>query len=251
MKNARHTSSLLQLGVVTGIALASTVPSFGQNAPAAKPAGWEKSAAAGLTLTRGNSSTLLFTANVLGSRKWDQNEVELGADATYGENRGVKNAETLHGFGQYNRLFDARTFGYARIDGLHDGVAKVDYRVTISPGVGRYFIKEPNTLLRGEVGPSLVYEKQGPKTTTYMALRLAERFEHKFNDKTKLWQSLEILPQVDKFENYIVNAELGVETTLTEKLSLRTYVQDTFDNRPAPGRKKNDVKLVTALAYKF
>lgn len=84
-----------------------------------------------------------------------------------------------------------------------------------------------------------------------MTLRLAERFDHKLNDRAKIWQSVEILPQVDNFSNYIVNAELGVETSLTKRLSLRTYIQDTYDNEPAPGREKNDLKLVAAMAYKF
>jgi hypothetical protein len=27
--------------------------------------------------------------------------------------------------------------------------------------------------------------------------------------------------------------------------------QDTFDNEPAPGREKNDLKLMTGVEYKF
>ena len=52
-------------------------------------------------------------------------------------------------------------------------------------------------------------------------------------------------------KNDILNAEIGLETDLTDKMSLRTFLQDTYDNVPAPGRKKNDLKLVTAIAYKF
>ena len=85
----------------------------------------------------------------------------------------------------------------------------------------------------------------------YMALRLAERFEHKLNDRARVWQSAEFLPQVDDFSNYVIVAEVGVEADLTEKLSLRSFIQDNYDNDPARGRKKNDVRLVTALAYKF
>src|SRR5690242_5006192 len=72
--------------------------------PEEKPPAWETSASLGLTLTRGNSKTLLATANILSERKWDHNELRLGADAAYGEDHDVKNTESLHGFGQYNRL---------------------------------------------------------------------------------------------------------------------------------------------------
>ena len=212
---------------------------------------WETSAAAGVILTRGNSDTMTATANILGQKKWDQHELRLGADATYGEVVDETSAETIHGFGQYNYLFTERMYGYGRIDALHDGIADVDYRITIGPGVGYYFIKEERTLLSGETGPGLVIEKQGGEESTYITLRFAERFEHKFNDRVRVWQSLEWLPQVDDWSNWILNAEVGLESQLSEKLSLRVFAQDTYDNEPAPGRKENDLKLVTALAYKF
>ena len=218
--------------------------------PMTAPA-WDTSAALGLTVTRGNSDTLLFTGNILTGKKWDQNELAFGADATYAENNSVKNAESFHGFGQYNRLFTERLYGYMRLDALHDAIADIEYRLTLSPGAGYYFIKNESTKLSGEVGPGFIYEKQGDDSRGYVTLRLAERFDHKVNDRVKIWQSVEILPQVDNFSNYIVNAELGVETSLTTKLSLRTYLQDTYDNEPAPGREKNDLKLVAAVAYKF
>ena len=58
---------------------------------------------------------------------------------------------------------------------------------------------------------------------------------------------------MDKFSNYIVNAEVGIEADLTadRKLSLRAVLMDTFNSQPAAGREKNDVKLITAIAYKF
>ena len=59
------------------------------------------------------------------------------------------------------------------------------------------------------------------------------------------------LPQVDKFSNYILNAEAGIETAITKKLSQKTYLQDSYHSEPAPGRLKNDMRLVAALAYKF
>ena len=154
-------------------------------------------------------------------------------------------------FVQYNRLFNERLYGYGRVDFLHDTIADLGYRVTLSPGLGYYFIKNAKTSLSGEVGPGFIFERQGGVNNSYVTLRVAERFEHKFTAKTRLWQSLEFLPQVNDFKNYIINAEIGLETDLTDKMSLRTFLQDTYDNVPAPGRKKNDLKRVTAIAYKF
>src|ERR1043166_8067766 len=196
-------SSYLAAGTVFAAQPAAT------NSPPANPP-WDLSAAAGLTLTRGNSKTLLFTANVLGNKKWDHNELSLGADGVYGENNGVKNAESVHGFGQYNYLFSERAFGLLRLEGLHDAIADIDYRLTVSPGAGYYFIKETNTFLRGEIGPGYIYEKDHDGAThSYFTVRLADRFEHKLNDHAKIWQAAEFLPQVDDLTNYTINAEVG------------------------------------------
>ena len=105
--------------------------------------------------------------------------------------------------------------------------------------------------LSAEVGPAFIYENVAGDERGYFTLRVAERFNYKINDRARIWQSAEFLPQVDDWNNYIINAELGIESDLTEKLSLRSFVQDTYDNEPAPGRRSNDVKWVTAIAYKF
>jgi putative salt-induced outer membrane protein len=227
------------------------------NNPSTNGIKWEGSAAAGATLTRGNSHTFLATASIVDTGKWDKNELQLGADGAYGKteinNVNNETAETLHGFVQYNRLFTDRFYGYGRVDGLHDGIADIDYRVALSPGAGYYVIKTDKQDLSGEVGPGFIYEKLGGKTDDYFTLRIAEKYNLKISDRARLWETLEFLPQVDKFDNYIVNFEIGIETDLsaTKKFSLRTFLDDTYNSKPAEGRLKNDLKLVSAIAYKF
>lgn len=215
---------------------------------------WESSAAAGLTLTRGNSDTLLFTAKAQTQRKMPGNEYSFDLDGTYGKTDGATSAESVHGFAQWNHMFTDRFYGYARAEGLRDAIADIRYRFTVGPGVGYYFIKEKQTTLAGELGASEVFQKLGPSTnnsTAYTTLRLAERFEHKFGSGARVWQNVEFLPQVDRLQNYQINGEVGIEAALAKNLSLQTYVDDNYSSQPAAGRKKNDVKLVSAIAYKF
>src|SRR5215213_9852016 len=255
------------------IALASLLFSGVIALTAAETNKWDASLAAGATLTKGNSDTFLGNLTFKATRKYSpHDEVLLGASGTYGTTEkdetiflptpGGGNAvikretsETTtanaNGFGQYNHLFTERFYGGVRLDLLHDAISDVKYRVTLSPLAGYYLVKQTNTFLAVEAGPSLVTEKVGNESDTYAALRLAERFEHKFSNKAKVWQSIEILPQIDRFKNYIVNAEVGAEASLTENFSLRGVIQDTYDNEPAEGRKKNDLKLITSLVYKF
>lgn len=219
--------------------------------------GWETTAAAGATLTRGNSHTFLGTVSLDTKRKWERDEAAFGVAAGYGEAKvdGEKqtNTEFVRGFGQYNRLFTERLYGGLRLDGEYDGIAGVDYRFRISPLVGYYVIKEPKTTLALEAGPSLVFEKlEGQSSDTYLGARFGERFEHKLTETTKIWQSLEYIPQVDRWtEKYLLIGEVGIDTAITTKLSLRTVVQGNHDSEPAAGRKKNDLRLIAGIAYKF
>jgi putative salt-induced outer membrane protein YdiY len=230
---------------------------------------WESSVSAGATLTRGNSETFLGTVTAATGKKWDQNELAFGADLAYGttevetKNPGTPppktishtdtTADTIHGFGQYNRLFNERLYGYGRIEGLHDGVADIDYRFTFNVGAGYYFIKNKSTQLSGEVGPGYLVQRLGGDNQSYATLRLADKFNQALSDRARLWQTAEILPQIDDFNNYIVNFEIGIESDLSasKRLSLRVYLDDTYNNVPAKGREKNDLKLVAAIACKF
>ena len=218
--------------------------------PANKTA-WESSISAGLSLTKGNSDTLLTTVAFKTRKKTMENEFTFGADGSYGENDSVKNNETLHGVGQYNHLFSDRFYAFLNLEGLHDGIADLDYRFTLSPGAGYYLLKQTNAALAVEAGPGLIVQQLGGVDTTYATLRLAERFEHKLDNGARVWEKVEFLPQVDKLGNFLVNAEVGAEAALTKTLSLRVTLQDNFINQPAPGRKDNDVKLISGLAYKF
>ncbi len=249
-------NTLLGLAISTCLLLAGAA-SLHAGDPAPPATGWQSSAQAGLTLTRGNSDTLLGTIGATTDRKWERDELSLGVDGIYGETKikGVtsRNADALRGFIQYNRSFTDRFYGYGRVEGLHDEIADITYRVTLAPGAGYYFIKEKKIDLSAEVGPGYIIEKLGTNTHSYAALRVGEKFHYQLSDRARIWETLEWLPQVDKFNNYIVNFELGIEADLTanKKLSLRSFLQDTYNNQPAPGREKNDAKIVTAIAYKF
>jgi len=213
---------------------------------------WESSVSAGLTLARGNSDTLLFNADFLTQKKTPENEFSIGLGGAYGDQSGKDTVNNYKVFGQWNHLFTERFFGYVRADALRDVIADLDYRFTIGPGVGYYLIKETNTTFAVEAGGA--FEAQhfnGKGDDDFIVVRLAERFEHKFSAAARVWESVEFLPQVDKVDNYVINAEVGAEAALTKSFSLKAMFDDTFQNRPAPGKLKNDAKIIAAIAYKF
>jgi putative salt-induced outer membrane protein YdiY len=223
---------------------------------------WETVANVGVTLTRGNSDNFLATAGIDTKRKWSTDEVLLGVNGGYGENTKhqpspppdttTKTDQYVKGYGQWNHLFNERNYAGVRADGLYDEIAGIDYRVTVSPLYGHYFIKNPKTFLSGEIGPSIVFENTATADSTiFFAFRIGERFEHKLNERTKIWETAEWIPQIDNINNWVLNVEIGVSSALTKYLALQVKVLDTYDREPVPGRRENDLKLIAGLAYKF
>ena len=258
MKNQNSGKKSHTFTTACAVAAAGIIGTYAQDAaPAAAtpapppPPKWDLSVALGATLTEGNSDSVMFSVIGRADKKFEPHEIHAGFDLTYGETDDVKSTETARAFGQYNYLFTDRWYAYLRAEALHDAIADVEYRFTIGPGVGYYIIKRPMTTLAVEGGPAFVYEKVGSDTSGYFTARIAERFEHKFSETARVWQSLEFLPQVDDLDNFIINAEIGAEAALTTSWAVSVIVQDTYDNVPAEGREENDFKLISALKCKY
>lgn len=212
---------------------------------------WETTAGLGLTITDGNSETLLFTVNGNTLRKWEQGEFSAGVDAGYGENDGEQNVGFVKGFGQYDFRLAERWYGFVRAEALHDSIADIRYRVPLTVGVGYHFIKTEKTSLRAEAGPGYVWEKVGTDSREYATIRFNERFTHKFSDRARIWQSFEYQPKVTDWGEYFLTGEIGIGADITKALELRVVLQDWYVSNPAPDRDSNDLKLVAGVNYKF
>lgn len=253
---------------------AATTSAFAQDAD---PTAWKTSAGVSVSVQKGNADTTLFGANILSSKKWDKNEINLGADGVYGDNTSVDlappdangnvstrevsrtTAQNYGAFAQYNRLISDRFYAYGNVSARQDRIADVDYRISLSPGAGYYFLKNEKTTLSVEAGPGFVFEKLAGTSKEFWTIRVGERLTHQITKSARLFQDAEFIPQVDDFNNYVIQGQIGVEADITKKLALRVVFQDTYRNEPAPitgtiplqFREKNDLKLLAGINYKF
>lgn len=222
---------------------------------------WTGSLAAGLTLTRGNSQTTLATLVAGADYKTAADEWLLGANGTYGKSRVTVSgntgdeitAQNADAFVQYNHLFTERFYLFSRVEGYHDDLASIHYRVTISLGPGYYLIKNTNTDLSVELGPGFISQCVGTDEENFATIRAGNKFNQKLSDRARLWETAEITPDIGNFGNYLIAAEVGVAADLTanKALELQCFLDDNYNSKPAPGKVNNDLKLVVAVAYKF
>lgn len=213
-------------------------------------------AAVGVNLARGNSETIQYNVDLGAAKAFGNHQASVGAGFAYGETTSAVSEENGKLFGRDQYAVSEATFIYGNAEALYDRVGGVDYRVIVGPGVGHTFFKTDRSSLSIEGGVSYITDRTRPATgstvtSDTIAVRLAERYEQKVGASAKVWQSLELLPAANDPEDFLASAEAGVETTLTEQLSLRLVAQDRYDNVPPEGTKSNDVTVRAALVYKL
>lgn len=212
--------------------------------------GWQGKAAAGLNLTKGNSDTTGLNLEVKAERKEEKHDISLGALFAYGESDGEATEENAKAFVQYNRLITEKAYLYANCEIAYDSVASLDYRFIAGPGIGYYLLKDENQTLGIEVGASYVSEQvRADSKTDAFALRVTQRYERALSKTAKISATVEYLPELDDFGTFLLNAELGVETAISGRFSLRAVVQDRYDSDPAADVEENDVTVKMTLVY--
>ena len=237
-----------RLLIAAALSLAATIASATPSATNV----WETTLSLGLSSSDGNTKSQLFNGSWL-SEYMDEagDDVRIGLDALNGETDSKKSADSVKGFVDYKYSLSDRWYGLVDISALYDSVADISYRVIGTPGVGYYLLKDSKATLSLDLGPSYVMEKVGGEKNDYAAARASERYERKLSATAKCWQSLEYIPQIDDFDNYLVNGEIGVEAALTTKFNVRLVFKDQYDNVPAEGRVRNDTQVIAALAVKI
>lgn len=224
-------------------------------APKKKINSWDKSIAAGFNLTSGNTeTTLLNLAFAAKKEDSDGNIFDSSAAFNYGTDDNARGPNSddvtrndVRGFARYDHLLSDNWYLGFGTSFLNDDLADIDYRVTVDPSPGVYLLKNDDYKFRVEAGPSYLFERVGGETDNYFAPRIAERFDWIISCTSKLYEKAEVLFDINDSDNYIVNAEAGVEAALSTDLALVFAVRNVYDNQPALDREKNDLQTITSI----
>lgn len=222
---------------------------------------WKASLSLGVSLTRGNSETLLTQGAFEAERKGEVHGIRLGAQGNYGETETIAegggsrtdvNVQTAKAYAEYRRGLTGRMYGAFNSEVSHDYVADLRYRLLIGPGLGFDLLRRERADWSADLGVSYRHDRLRDDTTEdTVSLRLAERAQYRFQAGAKIWQSAEYLPSVEDLSDYLLSAEVGSEAAMNARLNLRVVLQDKYDSTPPTGRKSNDVLLTAGLSWKL
>jgi putative salt-induced outer membrane protein YdiY len=221
--------------------------------PAPKPEQnvWLTTGSIGYTMITGNADAALLTLGLDTVKYTDVDEIRLGALGAYGEADGARNNQMARAKAQYNRVLKGPFYAGLSTDFLHDDVADLSYRITPSALLGAYLIKTETTKLAVEAGPAYTFEKQGGEDANYFSVLVRQRFDTVLNARTKVFQSVAALFNVENGDDYILTGEIGTDVKLVGNFNLRVSLQDIYDPLPAAGAENNELRLVSGISINF
>ncbi len=243
--------AIATLGLSTCFACASTVLAkdhVAPKGPVEPPDKWDISLLAGLSLTDGNSDTLGVHAGLDAQRLTDIDEIYLGTDFLYARDSGTTTNESVYVFGQYNRLLNEKAYLGLLTDFLYDDIAEVDYQIRVMPTLGYYLLKNDRTRLAIEVGGGYVWDDVGGVESDYWGLRFAQRLTHQLTDTLSFFESVSFVPEAEDWDNFVVDVEAGIESRMSDRLSLRIFARNRYDNTPAAGMDENDFGIFSGIS---
>lgn len=230
----------------------------------AKPA-WKGSLNFTAVNTSGNtdirSAGLAFDA----SRKTAKDRITVDAGWGYAQNKdrtspsasssGYVTTQRRVGAGaKYDYFLSERAYALATARALADTIANIELRYSAGGGLGYTLIDDGKDLFLIEGG--IVYFSESYRVSTtpdtdYIAARIAYRYEHPFNDKTKLVHRAEIFPSLEDSDDIYCQVTTEVTTSLTESMIATLTHQLDYDNTPAAGFKRSDHRLVLSVGWSF
>lgn len=217
--------------------------------------GWKRTVDLGVIGSDGNSETFGARAAVGAARKTDYMETTVGLSYVYNSDNGEKTKSRGELTARNDWLFGKESrwgfFAEGKIE--YDEFQDWDWRLSGFLGPSYAFIRNDKTLLRGRVGVGGSYELGGDDNGFEPELLAGLDFEHAFNDRNKVFASVEYLPSLSDFPDYRLNSKAGWEILVDEKsgANLKLGVVDRYDSDPGDGFKKNDVEYFITLGWSF
>jgi putative salt-induced outer membrane protein YdiY len=220
---------------------------------------WVGAVVAGAVLTRGNTESSTASVSAEATRRSEDSRIYLGAgyyfanqrDNNTGDNSTIADNWFLKG--KYDYFFTKRFFGYANMKYEKDRIAALDMRLTPGAGLGYQWVERAGLNFFTEAGLTYVHEEytDPDETRDYMAARAAYHFDFALNAFVKGFHNFEIIPNLEDYEAFLVNADVGLRADLTARIFLEAKAQMAYNSQPSDDREKKDLRYTLGVGWSF
>jgi len=237
--------------------------------PAPKPPEtWHGSVNVSYFASRGNTydDSLSIVANV--NRRWESDRFAADFGYYYGKNGPAdedarKNADRWEVEAKHDHFWAEKWYSYEDLRYDRDMIQNLLARYRVGLGGGYQWLEDAEALDVGkfnfnqELGVNYIKEEYENSDDVqdggFCALRYAHHFgwEPKWREGLELFHNAEVLPQVDEWEKLLAKADVGFTTKLIYDFDLLCKIEWDFNSKPANDRKKEDLRYIVGLGYKW
>jgi putative salt-induced outer membrane protein len=233
---------------------------------------WSGTLDTGLSLTRGNSSTLSYTLAGRATRLTDRDKITVYTTAVYGKTSVPPPAQvTAHqitGGVRADINLSPRWFVFAATDFNSNALQHLDLQNVVDGGAGRHLINTKNTQFNVYAGVGYNQEFFGaflaanptppPATITVAAVtqrnaeaNLGEEFDSKLGSRSTFSETFNYFPNISGPSGYRYTFNTVLSTAISKWLGWQFSLADNFISNPPDGIKGNDLLLSTGLRLVF
>ena len=231
------------------------------------PEKWHGSVNVAYNATRGNtyenSATVLANVN----RRWEKDRLAGDFNYSYADSGKSSSSKTKttdrwlvdvkHDHFWWQKVYHYENGRYER-----DVIQDLDSRFRLGIGAGYQWLDNAEFESTGkwnlnqELGVNWIREEYGnddSKKGGFVALRYAHHFGYipKWYKNVEFFHNLEILPEADEWEKFLANADVGLSTKLIMDFDLIAKIEWEHNSKPSGDRKKNDLRYIVGLGYKW
>ena len=229
---------------------------------------WHGNINVAFNAARGNTyqNSAAIKANV--NRRWEKDRLNIDFGYYYSENSQVgadsqKTEDRWDVEGKHDHFWAAKIYHYENLKWERDMIQ--DLRARYRAGLGGGYQWLENTAFEStgkwnfnqELGVNYIKEEydgeSDAKENGFCALRYGHHFGYipKWADNIELFHTAEILPEVDEWEKFLARADVGFATKLIYDFDLIAKIEWEYNSKPAGDRKKDDIRYIVGLGYKW
>jgi putative salt-induced outer membrane protein YdiY len=217
---------------------------------------WKKEANLGYSKATGNTTESQLSAGFFINRNnMHVDEITLKGNLYYSSTNRKMDSQKYYGMARYAYSFgnSKMWYNFYRLEADHDRFADIDYRLVPAAGIGYWFFDKSDFKLMAELGVGLEHTHYRSNTEEKNEGILIPRLflEKRLFKNTKITQDVYYYPQWEDFNMYRIRSKTELDIALNKKLSARLSLIDDYNSSPTEGTKKNDLKLISSLAYSF
>ena len=214
---------------------------------------WTKRIQVGGQFNEGNTTNGLldFLAEIENSTERTLRQFDGGGQYGVAKRKTSVNRRWLNG--NIDHTLNGQWIVYATTKNEYDQLANLDYRGTLSSGIGYRFFNEPKRRLITRMGPGVTHEIFGnfPFRRTTADLYSETEIRWPLFARTQIEQKMRVNPNMGNFRlvRMLSTSSILFDLDSSERWKLRMSFRFEYNSQPAKGRVPSDYLTTISLVY--